>query len=523
MLSLPDYPVRQRDFLLEIARAITEQLELSVVLRRVLYASVAMIAGQVGLVALRNENDQFFYVRAYMGMPADNVPPLNAKLKELVESAEEGFDYDFLNDKLKEMAALIDPDLKHSVAMPLIFAGAPLGLLVVFRSYQAKVSPNDIQILQSFADQAAIAVHNAQLYERINQERQRLAAILQHSGDGVLTLDADLTILQMNQALESMTGWSATDALGVHHNDVLNWVRTDQTDLVAAMNSGWPRTRPPTTETHYVEGEIERRDGVKMSLGVTYAPLFNNDGQLVNIIANVRDVTTFRRAQEMQNVFISTVSHELRTPVAIIKGYASTLNRDDARWDENITRQSLQVIEEESDRLKDLIDDLLTASKIQAEQRVNLEIGDVRLDEIGLRSVERFRTQTERHSFETSFQEGFPAVHGDAKKLRQVIDNLIMNAIKYSPEGGRITVGGRYTQHNVTFFVRDEGVGIAEKDLLHIFDRFFRVENSLTTKTKGTGLGLYLAKAIIEAHNGTIQVKSQYGHGSTFYFILPRQ
>lgn len=523
MLSLPDYPVRQRDFLLEIARAITEQLDLSVVLRRVLYASVAMVAGQVGLVALRNENDQLFYVRAYMGMNADNVAPLNNKLKELVENADEGFDYEFLNEKLKEMATLIDPNLKHSFAMPLIFAGTPLGLLVVFRSYQARVTSNDVQILQSFADQAAIAVHNAQLYERINQERQRLAAILEHSGDGVMILNADLSILQVNQALEGMTSWRSQDAVGRHHDDVIEWLRIDQPDIKAMLDDGWPHQLPPATETHYVEGDIQRRDGLSMSIGITYAPLFNADNRLMTIIANVRDVTNFRRAQEMQNVFISTVSHELRTPVAIIKGYASTLNRDDARWDENVIRQSLEVIEEEADRLKELIDDLLTASRIQAEQTIKLQLASIQLDELVMRSVERFRNQSESHRFVVSFPDDFPPVQGDAKRLRQVVDNLITNAIKYSPEGGTITVGGRFNNESATVFVRDEGIGIAEKDLIHVFDRFYRVENTLTSKTKGTGLGLYLAKAIIEAHNGTIHVKSHYGKGSTFYFTLPRE
>lgn len=524
MLSLPDYPVRQRDFLLEITRAITAQLDLSEVLRRVLHASVVMIAGQVGVIALRNDADDLFYVRAFTGLSRDRVPDLNLKLRELFVPGVQSPDYDLLDAKLRDMASIIDPNLRQWVTMPLIFADQPLGLLMVFRSYESNVTSNDMQILHSFADQAAIAVHNAQLYEHIEQERRRLSAILQHSGDGVMILDADLTILQINQVFEQMTGWTSESAIGRPQDDVIVWQRIEQPDINEAIANGWPRHRPPvsTTEIFSVEGDLERRDGLSVSIGITYAPMFNAEGNLANIIANVRDITNFRKAQEMQNVFISTISHELRTPVALIKGYASTLNRDDARWNEKVVRDSIQVIEEEADRLTNLIDDLLTASKIQAQGTVSLNLADVNLSKLSVRSVERLKTQTAIHRFELSFPDDFPSVQADSNRLRQVVDNLITNAIKYSPDGGIITVGGRFTDHTVTFFVRDEGAGIPEVEVPHIFERFYRVDGNLTSKTKGTGLGLYLVKAIIEAHGGSIHVKSQVGHGSTFYFTIPR-
>lgn len=526
MLSLPDFPVRQRDFLLQIARAITAQLDLGEVLRRVLEASVAMIAGRVGLVALRNPVDGLFYVRAYRGIPGDLVADLNYSLNELLKGISTGVDYTFLDEQLRAMASKIDSDLVQSVAMPLIFADNPLGLLIVFRSYEAIITPNDLQILQSFADQAAIAVNNAQLYERIVEERRRLAAILDHSGDGVLILDAELNVLQVNRAFEIMTGWSSELAVGLGLEEVVSWRRCESMDLPEALEHGWPNHVPEDqrrpSDTLYVDGELSRRDGLHLSVGITYAPLFSPQGKIINIIGNLRDITNFRRAQEMQNVFISTVSHELRTPVALIKGYASTLTRPDANWNEQIVRNSLEVIEDEADRLTTLIDDLLTASRIQAESQVKLHFADVRLDLIAAHSAERFRHQTQNHEIELSFTDNFPAIQGDEKLLRQVVDNLITNAIKYSPQGGRVTVGGRYTDNNVTFFVRDEGVGIPEQEQHHIFERFYRVDNKLTASAKGTGLGLFLVKAIVEAHHGTIHVKSQPAHGSTFYFTLPR-
>lgn len=528
MLTLPDFPVRQRDFLLEISRAITAQLDLSEVLRRVLEASVIMIAGRVGVVALNDPENDEFRVRAYTGIKREQVAALNERLNAFISTVSMGTERRQLDQQLKEMAASLSEDLVQAVAMPLVFADNPLGLLIVFRSYEASVTPNDLQIMQSFADQAAIAVNNAQMFERIKQEQQRLAAILEHNADGVIILDANLNILQVNQAFEQMTGWRANEAVGLSQEDVINWHHIEGRDLHDAVVKGWP-SQPANTDgaakysdTFYVEGELLRRDGLSLSVGITYAPLFDNDGNLHNIIGNLRDITNFRRAQEMQNVFISTVSHELRTPVALIKGYASTLTRPDGKWNEEIVLKSLGVIEEEADRLTILIDDLLTASKIQAERGVRLQLTDVRLDVLATSAVERLQMQSDKHKFAISFTNDFPAIQGDPALLRQVIDNLITNAIKYSPKGGTITVGGRFNDESVTFFVRDEGIGIPENELPRIFTRFYRVDNKLATMTKGTGLGLYLVKAIIEAHGGTINVKSQPGHGSNFFFTIPR-
>ncbi len=524
MLMRPDSRTQQRDFLLEITRAITAQLDLSEVLRRVLHASVVMLTGRVGLVALRDEHDGMFYVRAYSGITPEHVPALNEKLQELMDGRSgDGYSREFLNKKLRDMADTIDTKLAQSVAMPLVFAQNPLGLLIVFRSYQTTITADDLTTLQSFADQAAIAVHNAQLYGRINQERQRLAAILNNSGDGVFTLNPDLTFQQVNLAFERMTGWVTDDVIGLHKSEVLIWDKLENHDLETALDAGWINQfkSKPHIETLYVEGELIRRDGMTISIGITYAPLLTDDGRVVSIIANVRDITNFRKAQEMQSVFISTIHHELRTPIAIIKGYASTLGRDDVEWDNTVIRENMRIIEDEADRLTSLVEDLLTASKIQAEREVKLNLADVQLESVAARSVERLEGQS-KHEIILSFPENFPIIQGDAARLRQVMDNLLTNAIKYSPPHKTITVGGRYNNKNVTVFVRDEGAGIPADKLESVFERFYRIDDALTRTTQGTGLGLYLVKAIVNAHNGDISVKSTVGHGSTFYFTIPR-
>ncbi len=518
MLALWDFRVRQRDFLLEISRAITAQLELNEVLRRVLNASLVMLAGQVGVVALRDATG-IYRIRAAMGVDAERMPALKAQFHDLFADAPDKITYAWLDSRLKEMAGALDAEMRQTFALPLVIAGEPLGLLIVFRSYSGSSTPDEFQVLQSFADQAAIAVHNAQLYERIDQERRRLAAIVQHSADGVMILDSELRILSFNRALERMTGWTTDNAVGRDLDEVIAWKKVETGDLRRALADGI--FKPDSDETVYVEGDLRRADGLTLSLGIVYAALFDADGNVSNIIANVRDISNFRQAQEMQNMFISTVSHELKTPVALIKGYAATLRRDDVEWDAAMVREYAGVIEEESDRLTSLILNLLTASRLQADGGIDLQFSDVHLDWLAARAVERFSNSTRIHEFKLDFPPNFPAVEGDEVRLRQVIDNLIGNAIKYSPDGGMIEVGGHCDGDRVTIYVRDPGVGLSERDRERVFERFYRVDGALSRKTQGTGLGLFLAKAIVEAHGGQIGVDSQLGHGSTFYFSLP--
>jgi PAS domain S-box-containing protein len=521
MLMLPDYRVRQRDFLLQISRAMTAQLDLGEVLRLVLNASLIMVGGEAGLIALRS-GEETYTIRATLGVSNEQFPELDEQFQALFSNHSDTLDRDFLNTKLQQMAVSLDRRLKQVLFLPLVIAEEPVGMLIVFRAFGREVTENDLQILQSFADQAAIAIHNAQLYARIEYERRSLSAILENSADGVMILTADLKITGFNRALERMTGWIASDAIGRHQGDVIEWKRREQGDMQAALDAGWPHQLPSDSplETLYVEGDLLRRDGLTLSIAITYAPLKNTAGDLVNIIANVRDITNFRKAQEMQNVFISTISHELKTPVALIKGYAGTLRREDAHWDVAVVRDSLQVIEEEADRLTGLIENLLAASKLQA-QRMQLEMDEVRLDQMATQVVERFRTQTDKHTFKLSFPPDFPVVNGDATRLRQVLDNLVNNAIKYSPQGGLIEVGGGVDDDAVTVFVHDEGVGLSDYEQERIFERFYRVDGALSRRTQGTGLGLYLSKAIIEAHKGRLQIKSKPGQGSTFYFTIP--
>jgi len=206
--------------------------------------------------------------------------------------------------------------------------------------------------------------------------------------------------------------------------------------------------------------------------------------------------------------------------VALIKGYADTLLRKDAHWNQETVQESLGVILEETDRLNHLIDNLLDASRLQA-GAMQLEMDQVALDVLAERVATRFRTQSDIHQIVTDFPADFPVVEGDAGRLEQVLNNLLSNAIKYSPDGGRIEIGGRVSPGEVIVTVTDQGVGIPLEEQARIFERFFRGSRERHQRTPGAGLGLYLVKAIVEAHGGRIWVESHPGEGATFSFALP--
>ncbi|NDJ78334.1 MAG: PAS domain S-box protein [Chloroflexi bacterium] len=522
MFLLPDYRVRQRDHLLEISRAITGQLDLREVLRMVLGAAISMLAGEVGMIALR-DGDRFV-TSAVLGLPADQMDVFDPLLEELSADTVEHFDASVLYAKMRRVARHMDLNLRQVVALPMEFAGDLLGILFIFRSYAGAATDNDHRLLQSFADQAAIAVHNARLYRFANHERQRLAAILDHSADGVMILDTDLAVESWNRALARMTGLPAEQATGRHHDVVIRWVHRQMgPDVVDMVGQGWPGMVPVgTPDTLYAEGDIERLDGSLLSVGITYAPLLLPDGTLQNVIANVRDITHFREAEQLKSTFISVISHELKTPVALIKGYADTLNRQDAHWDGTTIRNGLAVIEEEADRLAELIENLLAASKLQAEG-MQLSLDDANLPMIADQAIDRFQTQTDCHTLRAEFPERFPIICGDATRLRQVLDNLLSNAIKYSPDGGEVVVRGSFDDEWVRVEVIDQGPGIPVDQLDRIFERFHRIDNALTSNAQGTGLGLYLAHAVVTAHDGRIWASNNPDQGATITFVLPRQ
>ncbi|GAB4543340.1 MAG: ATP-binding protein [Anaerolineales bacterium] len=510
---LPDFRVRQRDYLLEIARLLTQELDLEKLLARILRVSIEMLAGQAGLIALKQTEG--WRVAAAHGIAPAFMSYLQPLLAEEVVSE---LDVVELNRMLKELAYTASMGLLNGTGLPLVAHGDVIGVIFIFRNYADLFTPNDRALLQAFADQAAIAVFNAQLYGQISYEKQRLDALLDSAADGILILDSNLIIERGNAAFEKIYGSPREDLIGKYHREIIQWKKAPQGATLeeSIENNG---TLAPDASL-YIEGDLARpAPATALPVGITYAPLLSEDGKLRNIIVSVRDITHFRNADEIKATFISIVSHELRTPIALIKGYASTLRRDDAKWDKRTMNESLAVIEEEADRLAKMVDDLLDASRLQA-GGLSLNQADVALPNLAARVIERFAAQAPHHRLSANFPPNFPVIIGDETRLEQVLSNLVSNALKYAP-AGEIKIIGSQRPEQVIICVQDEGAGIAAEDLPHIFDRFYRSTDAVK-QTKGAGLGLYLARAIIEAHGGRIWADASAANGAKICFSLPR-
>ncbi|MGD2157391.1 MAG: ATP-binding protein [Anaerolineales bacterium] len=487
-------------------------------LDRILSLAAEMLAGQAGLIALV-EADGSWNIAASHGIPVSILRSLEPLLAEAPNQKDpRQFKVPEINRLLRTLSRVASLSLLTGVGLPLNARNKVIGLIYIFRSYSGVFSSNDRALLQSFADQAAIAVRNAQLYTQVSREKQRLDALLDSAADGVLILTPDHKIERANQAFAQMLGKTPKELLKLNHEEVIHWLtRRQGVTLEQAEAGGWPLTAHATL---YVEGDMDRVNAPPLPVGITYAPLMSSDGALVNIIATIRDITHFREAEELKSMFISVISHELKTPVALIKGYVGTLRRDDATWDRDIVEDSLEVIEEESDRLTELIENLLDASRLQA-GGLSLNLTDVDLFGFTTRLTEKFQTQTDRHTIINTIPSDFPIVLADEDRLGQVLSNLLSNAIKYSPEGGEIRIRGYVRTEQVVICVQDQGPGIAPGDIPFVFDRFYRAD-SATRTTKGTGLGLYLTKAIVEAHGGRIWVDPKPDEGARICFSLPR-
>lgn len=515
---LPDFRVRQRDYLLEINRAITEVLDLEQVLNRIVRVSAELLGASAGLIVLRDEVSDWA-IHASHGINPDflkELDPLFADIPELGDPAK--FALPEVNRRLQRITRAASMGLLTGVGLPMIAGGEVIGVIFVFRAYRGRFSQEDRNLLSSFASQAAIAAHNARLFTEISQQKQHLDAILESAADGLFILDPSYNVIRANRAFTRLTGYAAEDVIGKPHAEIIRWLsREPGMSLEEAEAGGWPLTPQATL---YVEGDLITNEGGAVSVGITYAPALTEDGRLLSIVGAVRDITKFREAEELKSTFISIISHELRTPVALIKGFVGTLRREDATWDSETVQESLAVIEEESDRLANLIDDLLDASRLQA-GALALTRSEVALDLLAKRMIDRFIPQSEIHSFEMNFPEDFPLISADESRLMQVLGNLLSNAVKYSPQGGQITLSGRVQPDRVIVCIQDQGPGIPIEDMPRIFNLFYR-SNEASRKTKGTGLGLFLAKSVIEAHGGEIWVDDRVEHGARICFALPR-
>lgn len=514
---LPDYRIRQRDYLLEIARALTQELDLTKLLGRILAISLDLLAGQAGFIALRTP-DRGWQIAVSNGISATFLKYLEPLLARVPDSVlPDNSERREIDQLLADLRTVASQSFLNGVGLPLVTRKKVIGVIFVFRNYPDLFSGNDQIILSMFANQAAVAVQNAQLYNQVKEEKIRMDALLDSAADGLLILSSHFKIERCNPSFSRLYGRPIQEIVLKMHEDIIRWAKPplDPT-LEKASENGWPLT--PNAQL-YVEGDLVRPGLPPLPVGIVYAPLISPEGTLLNIIATIRDITRFRQADEMKSAFISVVSHELKTPVALIKGYVGTLRREDAEWDKEVVQDSLQVIEEEADRLTRLIEDLLDASRLQS-GGFSLKRQDVSIQTIAEKIAMRFRAQDSQHTFLVDFPADFPVIFADENRIHQVIYNLVSNAVKYAP-AGEIRISGQVRPDQVIICVSDQGPGIDPNDIPFIFDRFYRGPTT-ARKIGGAGLGLYLARSIVESHGGRMWVDPKNGEGARICFSLPR-
>ena len=515
MLDPQDRRLRQRDYMLRLARAMASQLDLERLLNLVIAQAVELLVGNYGLITLCNQAGTL-EIRAAYDVPLSAWPAFDDLLR-LLDS--EGPQSSLVSAEIGKAAASLQLPLRQAVALPLMAGADQVGILLIFRAaLNVGFTADDRQFLGAFADFAAIAVHNAQLYEAAVAERTRLDMIIEQSADGMMMLDARWRITRFNAAMERVTGWPREEALGRPCAEVLAIHDRHGVNLCLAA---CPLQALPLLPHPAIEGWITHRDGHSTYVGLSYSVTTDAHGRFMGAIGNLRDLSRQKHEEELQATFISVMSHELKTPVAIIKGYAGTLRRTDMELDQPTQAEFLEGIEEEADRLARLIGDLLEVSRIQA-GGLRLHPSEVDLAELAAQVVSAYAaTTTAAFEFQLRFEEDLPLVFVDAERVRMVLNNLISNAIKYSPAGGTVRVGGWKEHAQVLTYVSDEGIGISADEIPRLFSRFYRIDNRLAREMQGSGLGLYLTKAIVEAHGGTIWVDSVVGKGSRFVFTLP--
>ncbi len=229
-----------------------------------------------------------------------------------------------------------------------------------------------------------------------------------------------------------------------------------------------------------------------------------------------------KQADRLRAEALATLSHELRTPLGAIKGYSTALLLDEVAWSTATRREFLHLIEDECENLETMIGDILDSSLIDVGQ-LTLEYQPVRLERLASEVAAEMQRQSNRHTIVLDFPRDFPIIDVDLLRLKQVFRNIVYNAIKYSPEGGLVMIRGQIRPTDVVISIADQGLGISPEDLIPLFEKYFRVKTPAGYHVPGTGLGLPVARTIIEAHQGHIWAESKVGKGTTLYFSLPRQ
>ncbi len=391
------------------------------------------------------------------------------------------------------------------IALPLIAQGVTYGVLWIGYDQPRQFESGELTFLTIVAGQTAVAIANAYAFESARRGREQLAAILSSSADPVLVVDEQESVVLLNPAAERALGVSAHDTIGKPVGDVIN--------------------AEPLVEL--LKGQADRTESVEWQNenGNTFAPMIsdvrNDNGERTGRVLVLRDITRYKNLQESQLVFVSTVSHDLRSPLTFMRGYADMLsmvgplNEKQQGFSEKISIGIAQM--------SDLVEKILDAGRLAPEGRYELERTTVDVARIVSDIVNTHLQPAEKknQTLTVNLNSGLPILNLDKTMVQRALNNLVDNAIKYTPNGGTITVSADIQDNHLLLSVRDTGLGISEENQKHLFERFRRVRRREHQSVKGSGLGLFIVKSVAQRHGGDAWVESKEGQGSAFFIRIP--
>jgi len=432
---------------------------------------------------------------------------------------------------LAELPAVTDRPVSSAMIAPLRAGEKLQGVVLVADRLDGKpYAPEDLELLGTLGYEAAVALENAELYgklagrieladrelrqaySQLNVEKERVEALLENMSDAVYMTDTGGSIIFLNPAAQALFGVSAERGVGASAAQVTGLPALGE--LAQAALSG---ERPLATT------QVELAEPVRRVLSATAARVRGEEGKPIGVVTVLSDVTLLQELSDMKTEFVSLVSHELRTPLTSIQGFTQTLQQDtQGHFDEETRQEFLGIIYGECRRLITMINELLDSSRLEAGRPLPMNWAQVSLPELVERAVTLQRSGAEQHTFEVDFPADFPEITADQDRVEQVLVNLLSNAIKYSPSGGLVRITGSAGEGEVELAIADQGLGMTPEQMGQLFQRYHRVEEEATKRIRGTGLGLYLTKGLVEAHRGRIWAESEGpGKGSTFHLALP--
>jgi PAS domain S-box-containing protein len=486
-----------------IGKAVTSLFDVEQVLARVVEAATFTARAEEGSLMLLDQPGSELYLRAAKNIDEETARGLRLRVDDSLVGrvVSTGRPVLLSGAGLKKVTSAYLVKTLLMVPLRLPERGVIGVLMVANRVSERTFSEHELHLLSALADYAAVAIDNATLVANLQAEKRKLETILGETDDAVLVADEQERILLCNWAARRAFGLGRRDPTGRLVQEIF-----DNQELLELL----ARSRQPNQALH---AEVPLADGRTL-----YAHISTING--VGYAVVMQDITHLKELDRLKSEFIFTVSHDLRTPLTAIRGYVDLLPRAGpltAQQEEFIAR-----VQRSLSAITDLLSDLLDIGRIEA--GFDLEMVETKLWPIIAEAVTELRPEADArgHSLQVRIPVDLSPVKGNARRLRQVISNLVSNAVKYTPPGGHILVEASEGENHVLISVTDDGLGIPLADHAYVFDKFFRVDAPETRDIPGTGLGLSIVKSVVERHGGRVWVKSTPGQGSVFTVLLPK-